>query len=74
MDASYLQSKPIFEFTDLELKAFGFEISELIHIHEKNLVLIRNELSRRTLSNVVTTVNSPNLPFGTTGLNLPVKK
>jgi hypothetical protein len=58
MDLSYLQSKPIFEFTELELKAFGFEISETINIHEKNLMMIRNELTRRSMSNVVTTMYS----------------
>lgn len=57
MDISYLQSKPIFEFSDLELKAFGFEISEVIKTHEKNLTMIRTELTRRSMSNVVATVS-----------------
>lgn len=57
MDISYLQSKPIFEFSDLELKAFGFEICEVIKTHEKNLTIIRTELTRRSMSNVVATVN-----------------
>jgi len=58
MDVSYLQSKPIFEFSDLELKAFGFEISEIILNHEKNLNMIRVELTRRSLSKVVTSVTN----------------
>lgn len=57
MDISYLQSKPIFEFSDLELKAFGFEIGEVIKTHEKNLAIIRTELIRRSMSNVVASVN-----------------
>jgi hypothetical protein len=61
MDVSYLQSKPIFEFSDLELKAFGFEISEIILNHEKNLNMIRVELTRRSLSKVVTSVTNDQL-------------
>jgi hypothetical protein len=61
MDVSYLQSKPIFEFSDLELKAFGFEISEIISNHEKNLNMIRVELTRRSLSKVVTSVTNDQL-------------
>jgi|694.fasta_scaffold137019_5 hypothetical protein len=57
MDISYLQSKPIFDFTDLELKAIGFEISEVINTHERNLVMVRNELTRRSMSNVVATMS-----------------
>jgi len=56
-----LQSKPIFEFSDLELKAFGFEISEIILNHEKNLNMIRVELTRRSLSKVVTSVTNDQL-------------
>ncbi len=61
MDVTYLQSKPIFEFSDLELKAFGFEISEIILNHEKNLNMIRVELTRRSLSKVVTSVTNDQL-------------
>jgi hypothetical protein len=61
MDTSYLQSKPMFEFTDIELKSFGFDILETISMHEKNLNLIRTELIRRSMSRVIATTDQNNL-------------
>ena len=32
--------KPLFDYTDLELKAIAFDESQLLKIHEKNIDLI----------------------------------
>lgn len=49
--------KPLFEYTDLELKAIAFDESQLIRIHERNVNLILSELERRSASKVVTSVS-----------------
>lgn len=40
-------NKPIFEYSDLELKSIGFDILHDIKRLEKNLDLIKMELERR---------------------------
>ena len=49
--------KPLFDYTDLELKAIAFDESQLLKIHEKNIALILSELERRKLSIVVTSID-----------------
>jgi len=49
--------KPLFDYTDLELKAIAFDESQLLKIHEKNIALILSELERRKLSTVVTSID-----------------
>jgi hypothetical protein len=56
MEQNMISSKPLFEFSDLELKAIGFDHYESIKNYENSLNLIRNELSRRTHSKVIATV------------------
>lgn len=53
--------KPLFEYTDLELKAIAFDESQLMKIHEKNIALILSELERRRLSNVVASIDNNQL-------------
>jgi hypothetical protein len=50
--------KPLFEYSDLELKAIAFDESQLLKIHEKNITLILSELERRRLSTIVAHVNN----------------
>lgn len=61
MESNLITSKPLFEYTDIELKAIAFDIHENIKIQENNLNLIRTELNRRIHSTVVATVSSENL-------------
>lgn len=61
MEKNIIFTKPLFEFTDVELKAIAFEIHELIKIQESNLNLIRSELNRRVHSTVLGTVTAESL-------------
>lgn len=61
MEKNIIFTKPLFEFTDVELKAIAFEIHELIKIQESNLNLIRSELNRRVHSTVLATVTAESL-------------
>lgn len=47
-----MDNKPIFEYSDLELKAIGFDIMEQIDKLQKNLSLLHIEMSRRRSSKV----------------------
>ena len=58
MQNHIISSKPLFEFTDLELKALAFEHYEMIKNYETSLNLIKSELTRRTYNSVVTVVNN----------------
>lgn len=40
-------SKPISEYSDVELKSFGFDMMVEIELLNKNLTIIQNELNRR---------------------------
>jgi hypothetical protein len=53
--------KPLYEYTDLELKAIAFDESQLIRVHERNVNLILSELERRNASKVVTTMGTDKL-------------
>lgn len=53
--------KPLPDYSDIELKAIAFDESQLIKIHERNVNLILAELERRSLSRVVTTMDSEQL-------------
>lgn len=61
MESNLITSKPLFEYTDIELKAIAFDIHENIKIQENNLNLIRNELNRRIHSSVVAAVTAESL-------------
>ena len=54
--------KPLFEYSDLELKSIGFDMLELIENYKNNITLIRIEMSRRKSSAVLSTVNQNDLP------------
>lgn len=54
--------KPIFEYSDSELKSFGFDILEQIEFLQKDLSLLRIELSRRRASNILSSTTSDDLP------------
>jgi hypothetical protein len=54
--------KPLFEYSDLELKSIGFDMLELIENYKNNITLIRIEMSRRKTSAVLSTVNQNDLP------------
>lgn len=41
------RDKPIFEFTDLELKSLGYDLMQESDMIQKNLQIIRNEIDRR---------------------------
>lgn len=56
-----MDNKPIFEYTDLELKAMGYDIFEQMEILQKNLSLIRIEMSRRRSSNILSSVTQENV-------------
>lgn len=58
MQNNIISSKPLFEFSELELKAIGFEHYEHIKNYENSLNLIRTELHRRLNSHVVTTITN----------------
>jgi hypothetical protein len=53
--------KPLHEYSEVELKAIAFDESQLIRVHERNVNLILSELERRSLSKVVTTMDSDKL-------------
>jgi len=61
MESNLITSKPLFEYTDIELKAIAFDIHENIKIQENNLNLIRTELNRRIHSSVVASVSAESL-------------
>lgn len=54
--------KPIFEYSVEELKSFGFDILEQIEFLQKDLALLRIELSRRRSSNVLSSTTNNDLP------------
>jgi hypothetical protein len=54
--------KPIFEYSDAELKSFGFDILEQIEFLQKDLSLLRIELSRRRTANVLSSSTTDDLP------------
>ncbi len=54
--------KPIFEYSDFELKSYGYDILEQIEFLQKDLALLKIELTRRRASNVLTSTTSDNLP------------
>jgi hypothetical protein len=56
MEQNIITTKPLFEFSDIELKSIAFDLHEAIKNHENNLNLIRTELNRRIHSRVVATV------------------
>jgi hypothetical protein len=61
MEQNIISTKPLFEFSDLELKAIAFDHHEAIKNYENSLNLIRTELSRRVHSKVIATVNEESL-------------
>ena len=65
--------KPLFEYSDLELKSIGFDLSELIENYRNDLILIRTEMSRRKASGVLSTINQNDLPkiFSTNNVSEP---
>ena len=61
MQNNIIVEKPLFEYSELELKAIAFDIHETMRIQESNLNLIRSELNRRAHSKVLTTINESDL-------------
>lgn len=61
MESNLITTKPLFEYTEIELKAIAFDIHETIKNCESNLNLIRTELNRRIHSKVVATVTADSL-------------
>ncbi len=61
MEKNIISTKPLFEFTDVELKAVAFEYHEAIRNYQSDLDLIRTELNRRIHSRVIATVNEQDL-------------
>ena len=57
MEKNIMSTKPLFEFSDVELKAIAFEYHETIRNYQTDLDLIRTELNRRIHSRVIATVN-----------------
>ena len=55
-------NKPIFEYSEIELKAMGFDLMEQLEVIQKNLSLIRIEMSRRRSSNVLASTTENDLP------------
>ena len=55
-------NKPIFEYSEIELKAMGFDLMEQLEVIQKNLSLIRIEMSRRRFSNVLSSTTENDLP------------
>jgi hypothetical protein len=56
MEQNIISTKPLFEFSDIELKAIAFDHHEAIRNCQSNLDLIRTELNRRIHSKVIATV------------------
>jgi hypothetical protein len=56
MEKNIISTKPLFEFSDVELKAIAFDYHEAIRNYQTDLDLIRSELNRRIHSRVVATV------------------
>ncbi len=61
MEKNIMSTKPLFEFSDIELKAIAFDYHETIRNYQTDLDLIRTELNRRIHSRVVTTVSEQQL-------------
>jgi hypothetical protein len=61
MDQNIILTKPLFEFSDIELKAIAFDHHEAIRSCQNNLDLIRTELNRRIHSKVVATITEQEL-------------
>jgi hypothetical protein len=61
MEKNTISTKPLFEFSDIELKAIAFDYHETIRNYQTDLDLIRTELNRRIHSRVVTTVSEQQL-------------
>jgi hypothetical protein len=61
MEKNIISTKPLFEFTDVELKAVAFDYHEAIRNYQSDLDLIRTELNRRIHSRVIATVNEQDL-------------
>ena len=61
MEKNIISTKPLFEFSDVELKAIAFDYHESIRNYQQDLDLIRSELNRRIHSRVVATVNEQEL-------------
>jgi hypothetical protein len=57
MEKNIISTKPLFEFSDVELKAIAFDYHEAIRNYQTDLDLIRSELNRRIHSRVVATVS-----------------
>jgi len=61
MEKNIISTKPLFEFSDIELKAIAFDYHETIRNYQIDLDLIRTELNRRIHSRVVATVSEQQL-------------
>jgi hypothetical protein len=61
MEKNIMSTKPLFEFSDIELKAIAFDYHETIRNYQTDLDLIRTELNRRIHSRVVATVSEQQL-------------
>jgi len=61
MEKNIMSTKPLFEFSDIELKAIAFDYHETIRNYQTDLDLIRTELNRRMHSRVVATVSEQQL-------------
>jgi len=61
MEKNIISTKPLFEFSDIELKAIAFDYHEIIRNYQTDLDLIRTELNRRIHSRVVATVSEQQL-------------
>jgi hypothetical protein len=61
MEKNIISTKPLFEFSDIELKAIAFDYHETIRNYQTDLDLIRTELNRRMHSHVVATVSEQQL-------------
>lgn len=61
MEKNIISTKPLFEFSDIELKAIAFDYHEIIRNHQNDLDLIRTELNRRIHSRIIATVNEQEL-------------
>lgn len=64
MEKNIISTKPLFEFSDIELKAIAFDYHEIIRNHQNDLDLIRTELNRRIHSRVIASVNEHDLSNG----------
>lgn len=54
--------KPLFEYSDYELKALGFDLLDLIENYQKDLSMIRIEIERRKASNVLSSMVPSEVP------------